>query len=377
MHVTNVRWIDDSESCELHADVHCDTHWVWGSDPFPLWYRFPRRYRALLDTECGDPFLAALLLPAMLLSESLEVEAAVSPKLLNAIAEIQMIYRFWHPELPLSPVRAPAGEVRRCPSDVGLFFSLGVDSCYSLLKNLRLRRNDSEEITSLIIVQGFDVHYCEQEQFRVLFTQAAQVAGRCGKDLVPAATNLRELTDRVADWRQYYGAALASVALALGPMCRSVTIAADQDYGQLLPRGSHPLLDPLWGTESLCIRHDGLEATRLQKLRFLSSSDVLLEHLHVCTSDEAGDEYNCGRCEKCVRTMVGLHIAGGLERCKTLPNRIDLELLRRLALEPASAETNAIHRKFLSEHRSALSSIEGEDELKAALDACLSSAAAP
>ena len=43
-----------------------------------------------------------------------------------------------------------------------------------------------------------------------------------------------------------------------------------------------------------------------------------------------GPEYNCGRCAKCLPTMIDLMLAGALHRCRTLPHDIDPEALRRI-----------------------------------------------
>jgi hypothetical protein len=49
-----------------------------------------------------------------------------------------------------------------------------------------------------------------------------------------------------------------------------------------------------------------------------------MEWLRICFANPDG-AYNCGRCEKCLRTMISLRIAGALERCKTLPHYLNLE----------------------------------------------------
>ena len=46
-------------------------------------------------------------------------------------------------------------------------------------------------------------------------------------------------------------------------------------------------------------------------------------HLRVCWQN-VGTDLNCGRCEKCVRTMAMLAGAGVLDRCETFPDRVDL-----------------------------------------------------
>jgi hypothetical protein len=49
-----------------------------------------------------------------------------------------------------------------------------------------------------------------------------------------------------------------------------------------------------------------------------------MEWLRVCYKNPNGI-YNCGRCEKCMRTMIALRAVGAQGRCKTLPNDLDLE----------------------------------------------------
>ena len=81
--------------CELQAQVKSDTT----KKPFLLRYCFPPRFEELVDPENGDPFLAALLLPAMKSHEALEVPVPVSRRLLLATDEIQALYSSWDKSL--------------------------------------------------------------------------------------------------------------------------------------------------------------------------------------------------------------------------------------------------------------------------------------
>ena len=50
------------------------------------------------ETEArGDPFLASMLLPAMVLGEDIEIEAPVSPMLVASLPRIMDIYAAWAP----------------------------------------------------------------------------------------------------------------------------------------------------------------------------------------------------------------------------------------------------------------------------------------
>lgn len=365
MLVSGIQLVDQAACCELHALIKCDTHWVWGDDPFPLWYRFPQQCRQYLNVENGDPFVAACLLPAMLLGEPLEIPAPVSEKLLRALPGIQALYCSWDSRLSPIDVKAPSRTSALTNSSLrntGIFFSLGVDSFYSLLKSIASHSGDDEAITHLIHVLGFDIYLWEMERYPKVLANLNHVAEQTGKQLVAVATNLRDLSDRLVDWvALYHGAALASVGLSLGAMFREIRIAASLTFDQLKPLGTHPALDPLWSTEHLSFVHDGCEAERLEKIRVIAQSPVALATLRVCAADDTSGVYNCGVCRKCLTTMLGLHAAGALEKCNTLPNTIDPALVREI---PAETSTG---RALLQRLSDALGSSEQDVLLKSAL----------
>ncbi|MGH2614288.1 MAG: hypothetical protein ACRDJC_03535, partial [Thermomicrobiales bacterium] len=133
MRVSEIRVISLDDSSELRGLVESDadpdeTGWF---APFTLWYRFPRWCAPFLSSRNGDPFLAALLLPAMRTGDRLELAAPVSAALLDALPEIQAIYAAFDPRSTRVPVEAVA-RTELLPTDgsasrVGLFFSMGVD----------------------------------------------------------------------------------------------------------------------------------------------------------------------------------------------------------------------------------------------------------
>ena len=105
------------------------------------------------------------------------------------------------------------------------------------------------------------------------------------------------------------------------------------------------MLDPLWSTEGLTVVHDGCEADMFAKMAFVSRSPLVLETLRVCPG--FGNGYNCGRCMKCMRTMVALLQAGALDRCQTLPHEIDAEAFRIALRGPGGPLHQANFRKRL------------------------------
>jgi hypothetical protein len=73
-------------------------------------------------------------------------------------------------------------------------------------------------------------------------------------------------------------------------------------------------LDPNYGSRDLRIKHDGVTLSRLDKARLLSDWNIALRNIKVCGPNWPGD--NCGKCEKCQRTMLELLSVGVLEKTK-------------------------------------------------------------
>ena len=264
----------------------------------------------------------------------LRVAGPVSgPLLVNAGAAQDVLESFSGGSLRRVEVVADAVDPPRPPaSGVGVFYSGGVDSFYTLLRR-------SDEITHLVFVRGLDVLHPGSARDLAATSSARRAAGDLGKELVEIETNLRSVTEPFAQWTLAFGTALGALALLLQSQLGRVHLAAGMTYETLVPWGSHPLLDPLWGNDRLEIVHDGCEATRGQKVAYIAGYPPALAHLRVCTRQHA--TFNCGECEKCVRTMVALRIAGALGRCPTLPDRLDLHRVARQRLPPGPVTTYA------------------------------------
>ena len=188
---------------------------------------------------------------------------------------------------------------------VGLFFSLGVDSFYSLLKNQRDHPDDARTVTHLLSVHGFDVAFDGwDERFpSELLANFQRVADETGKTLVPVVSNVRRVTTRLAPWTLVHGGGMTSIALALGHALHRVSIAASTTYDKLYPWGSHPVLDPHWSTEGLSVVHDGCEMNSIDKTQVIADSQLVLETLRPCAG--YGPGYNCGQCSNaCARCWI-------------------------------------------------------------------------
>ena len=283
----------------------------------------------------ADGFLTIALAPAMATGRPLHVEGEVSPALLTVVPRIQRLLRWGNPDLREVPVYAPPR--REAPQDrdagVGAFFSGGLDTFYTAVKRQR-------EITHLVFIDGFDVSI-PYERRRAQVREAVRLAAsELEKPLIEVETNYRDFaSEYVSLWSAHYGLS-AAVAYFLAPQLGRIYRPGSTNYAEYATAASGSLdhlVIPLWSTERVDLVYDGFEASRCDKARFLARHDVALRRLRVCHQREART-LNCGGCEKCLRTTLNLWAAGSLERCLTLPGRLDLEAIGRLRVGPHQIE---------------------------------------
>jgi hypothetical protein len=297
-----------------------------------LFFRFPAE---LADSEppSADPFLAALLVPAMVAGEALVLDPPVSRRLLGRAARVQDVLTSWYPARRRITITAttrpsPPGTRVADARGVGSFFSGGVDSCYTLLKSRLGLPSPADPITHLIFVKGFDAPVSEVDRLAESERRLRDTAAQHGCTLVAVETNLRAVL--AAPWPEMYcGAALAAVGLALAPALRTILIPSSYDYTDLIPHGTHPLLDVLWSTETTEFIDDGCETSRVAKLAALvRHAPPLVDQLRICWERARGGPENCGRCGKCVRTMTVLRALGHLGATPSFPSELPADYAR-------------------------------------------------
>ncbi|MDX6634970.1 MAG: hypothetical protein QOF06_1173 [Solirubrobacterales bacterium] len=277
-------------------------------------------------TPTADAALAAVTMPAMRHGGRLRMTDPVSARMLRGQREFQGIQRAWSLDWvfgdPLSEVEVEAPvrdtEPVAATGRVAAFFSGGVDSWGTVLEN--------PDLTDLIFVRGFDLAYAgpharladEVEQ------RLRSAAEELRLPLHVVTTNLREMSDRHALWDLYYGSADAAIALFLASLFDRVLIASDADYEVQGRWGTNWLIDQNWSTEALEIVSDGGRRSRMERLGRLVEDPIACRSLRVCWENPGG-AYNCGRCRKCLMTMIGLETLGARERVTSFPADLELD----------------------------------------------------
>ena len=331
-----------------------------------LWIDYPIEYADAVR-EPANAVLAATLMIAMAVRQPLHIASPVSERLLQGARTFARIMHTWRPELDEVDISTDGTLIDPAVgAKVASFFSGGVDSFYTLLKREGRSDTDDETISHLLFIRGYDLSLDRDHQlYAATLEGVSDIAARLRKALIPVASNIRAVQMPFVPWDFSHGTALVSVALGLSGLLKRVHVPSRGHALQdSLPWGSHPRTDPLWSTESLEVVHDGSEATRLQKVQQIAQSDIALTHLRVCYENRRG-KYNCGRCGKCVRTMVNLEVAGALARCQTFRQPLRLRDVARLVLQKEN------DRAFMRENYEALSASGANVPLQRALARCL------
>ena len=302
------------------------------------WYDVDEEHAPALSLS-GTPWLAGLLPLAASLGQKLRIGRPVDPLLAENASRITEMWASWYRKrFPwLRPVAVEA-EIEASPpapvaSETGAFFSGGIDSFFTVLRNADLvDRATFPPIGRLVWVGGFDLPLGSPEvEFRRLRDKLSGAAHGLGLGFLDVRTNLRETRLREVGWGHIaHGCALASVGLALERRFQALYIAPSFEPEDLKPWGTHPETDFLLSSRTTRFIHDTLGPRRILKLERICRSEVAMRSLHVCFRSGTAD--NCCGCRKCLLTMLMLEVSGHMARCTVFPSPLDLERVRRIYL---------------------------------------------
>jgi hypothetical protein len=246
----------------------------------------------------------------------------------------------WYPscrEIPLEATGGFAALPPRRPPRVAAFLSGGVDSLSMLRANRAAApQGDPASIREAIHLFGWHTddfvgQVPRPERLRHHEESASRLARLAETEdvvLLPVRTNARTFHPRFSWTRDVgFGAGMIAAAHALRGRFTAVHFASGGFPGEHPPHGSHPDLDPLFSSGALEVVHAEPRRTRLEKVRALAAWPAAMSVLEVCLHHglPAPGVVNCGRCEKCVRTLLELAAVGGLDGATTFPERGLLE----------------------------------------------------
>ncbi|NKE72115.1 hypothetical protein [Candidatus Manganitrophus noduliformans] len=343
MRIENLRTEFGTDKAKVIATV------IWEDYDQPVTDVYFETDAAFADSLTCNPhaFLVASLIPAFHFGERrILIKEEICPELREGLLAVMTLMRHWYykPDKQLVQIETKTRAKVLTPNKpprTGVFVSGGLDSFAALRSN---RLNFSPEhpgsFKDGLIVFGF--HGEEPDHFKQVLASLSEVAEEVGITPIQIRTNLVALGPGWAFWAdELFGAAFAAVAHAFTNRLTTVALAS---AGFCFPRkfdphGSHPLIDPNYSSSDLRIHHDGIALSRLEKARLISDWDFALKHLRVCnrTGSVRSETLNCGKCEKCIRTMLSFSALGILHKVPVFPAQdISADLVRSVRLSSVS-----------------------------------------
>jgi hypothetical protein len=303
--------------------------------PDALWFAFPKDVGEFV-TDGADGFASALLPLAMRRGESLRVHGELSYRLARGLREYQWFQTTWKPDFFRSVALEADSYRSRDPTEaggaVGAAFSGGVDSFHTLQSHLGVAEPyPPYRISHCLMINGFDpdTDLANTGSFKAIQSLYESMMERLGLKLVAVRTNLLQFLG-LSIQKQAFTSFVTSPALVLGGLFSRFYIPSSYKFTHLsrFQDGSHPMFDHLLATESMETIHDGGHLTRVAKTVAISSWPETYDLLRVCfnaTGVQPGVPAiaNCCNCEKCLRTMTTLHIAGALDHYRCFPRMLE------------------------------------------------------
>ena len=278
-------------------------------------------------TPASDPFVVALTPLASWHGERrVLVEGRACGVLRSHLREHARVLASWYPRCREPAIEASAGfEAGRpvAPARVGLMLTGGVDSLAALRQNrLDVPADHPASIRDGLVVHGLSVRHApggrvdpaRLRRHREHVDRLARFGAATGLTVISVRTSLLQAWDPQG-WRDAgFGAGTVAAAHALSRRLSGSVMGSTGAGAWFGPHGHHPLLDDRLSSGALHAVPGLPYRTRHEKVGLLAAWPAALEVLHPCLliEEPAPGRVNCGRCEKCLRTMLSLEAVGAL-----------------------------------------------------------------
>lgn len=280
-------------------------------DGEPVWFESE-------DVEL-EPSIEALgtiwLIPCILSNRNIKFEQPVCKLWYeNAHALIDFLKDNWG--TAKIELRAETYETTAVPQEAaGICFSGGVDSFYTLLK-----KGSPKYLVSAV---PFDQPSSSIETFKVVRKRLETVAQAVGSIPITVRSNVIEHPSfRIHQLLDTHSPVLASLGHLLSRYIGSISISPSYHKTEIATHACRSHLDALSSSKSLEVVHH-VDTWRRERVAAIADWQLARENLFVCFN-KLGLNRNCSRCEKCIRTMLDLHILGKLESFKVFDQSVPL-----------------------------------------------------
>lgn len=284
-----------------------------------IWFSVDKEYEQYLCHERSDAYVIAVLNFAMRNGHDISCEAPLTEELYYNLDKYLIdAIKEYNPDFYRPIITAPiSSDLLPCAGGVGTGISCGVDSLHALVSqtDLKFKRHNITHLTFNNVGS-----HGEGERAGELFRKRQELPRKFAKEygfkLVMSDSNLMDVVEQNHFKSHTYSSMFPVFCLQ---KLYSVYYYASSGYRYHEFRlsdlsgsscGSYEMLSlPLFSTRNLRIYSDGEGMTRMKKISKIVHYAPSYKYLNVCLSDGK----NCGKCEKCVRTLLGIDALGKLD----------------------------------------------------------------
>lgn len=302
---------------------------VFGNQTQTLWYRLDTGYSDYFCEDRADGLVASLLYFSLMNSANIVSELPISEKLYYQLTYYLIPQLCRCNKLVISPIKIDAPLVSTVypePTGVGCGISCGVDSFTTLYEYTQLISLDSYRLTHLTYFKvgahdgqiGRYDNDVQEDLFQSQLAHSKAFCTRYGYKLVLVESNLTEIIDRMFgfyNYEQFHSYVNAGTVLQLQKLFNryyySPTYDLDDFFMDLKKDAAHyeGVLLPMLSTETTSFYNSNQGMSRIEKVRLISEFEESYKWLLVCWLHKP----NCGKCRKCIRTLLELDFVGKLE----------------------------------------------------------------
>lgn len=287
---------------------------------YPLYFEVDSKYEQYLTDELSDSCLVCVLLYAMEKGLNIKCEGEISERLYNQLknylipAISKNIKRYKNIE-----IIAKVSNIEFKGNAVGTGLSCGVDSFYSVLKNLEPDKNNKYRLTHLCFFNAGATGMFGGEEARKTYQERmrrfSKVAEELNCEFFTCDSNMNEFLKQEHEMTHVFRT--LSIPLAMQKMFNLYYFSSSYEYSEFKFTDFDPsyydiLTMPNLSNQNIRFELVGGETTRLGKVEYISKYDITQRELNVCI----GEVENCGKCRKCRRTMLDLYLIDKLKDYK-------------------------------------------------------------
>lgn len=333
--LSNIRLEEIEDKIYVKADFKSK---YFGSDE--IWFAADKKFGKNFSIDNYNSFLVALLYPAMLLNEDINIEGNVSSALLfninNYVKNFIRLYSHTENDIKIC-ASGTTEEVYKKAKHVGTGFSGGVDSLCTIYDRYETEEVQDHKIDTLCFFNtGSHGVYSNPDTENKFYGRFEYLKQFSPLPFYSLNSNIHKFHEFIPDSHQKT-VTFTNVAgiLILDHYFSKYYLASSFSYGESLEFGIKRLnvctesfesvLLPLLSTETVRIIPDGQQYTRAEKTARIVEYDLARKSLNVCVSSDVGVS-NCSCCLKCLRTLYTLENIGKLENFSSM---FDLQVYRK------------------------------------------------